>query len=239
MGLLDGMLAKMIIISYNTNADGMPVGLPVPYPVMYNPEKFSRSVRTIYRPNRVPGDQSEEQSFESAGPDEVSFEFLFDATGASTNSINGEAAALVDGVDVEIALFLSLTQSRNPQTHQPPKLTIAWGTFIMNCRLVSATVNYTLFSPVGRPLRATINATFRGDELRILQAAFDKIFSADLTHYHIVKEGETLPLIASQVYGDASLYIEIARVNDLNNFRALIPGTQLTLPPIDKQSNSS
>jgi nucleoid-associated protein YgaU len=237
MGLLDGALAKMMIISYNTDSNGLPVGIPIPYPVMYNPEKFTRNVRTFYRPNRVPGDQSEEQSFESAGPDEVSFEFLFDATGASVNSINGEVAAALGGVDVEIALFLSLTQSRNPQTHQPPKLTIAWGTFIMNCRLVSATINYTMFSSVGRPLRATINATFRGDELRLLQAAFDKIFSADLTHVHVVKAGETLPLIASRIYGDANLYLEIAKVNSLTNFRNLRPGMQLLLPPINKQEN--
>ena len=49
MGLLDGKLAKMIILSYNSDANGLPMGIPVPYPVMYNPEKFTRNIRTNYQ----------------------------------------------------------------------------------------------------------------------------------------------------------------------------------------------
>ena len=91
-----------------------------------------------------------------------------------------------------------------------------------------------MFSNLGRPLRATVKASFRGDELRILQSAFDKLFSSDLTHWHVVKAGETLPLIASRIYGDPKLYLEIARVNNLTNFRELEPGTQIMLPPLEK-----
>ena len=238
MGLLDGKLSKMLILSFNTDREGNKKGIPVPYPVMYNPEKFTRNIKTIYTPRTVPGDRSEEQSFERIGSDEVSFEFLFDATGASVNSVNGEVAKAVGGVDAEIELFLSLTQSQDPQTHQPRRLTLVWGTYILDCRLTSATINYTLFSPLGRPLRATVNATFRGDELRILQSLFDKIFSADLTHVHVVKAGQTLPWIASEIYDDPSLYLEIARVNGLKNFRDLTPGQQLILPPLEKTSNA-
>jgi nucleoid-associated protein YgaU len=237
MGLLDGKLAKMIILSYNSDANGLPMGLPVPYPVMYNPEKFTRNIRTNYQPRQVPGDKNEEQSFESLGADQVSFEFLFDATGASVNSINGDVAKAVGGVDVEIELFLSLTQSVDPETHQPRKLTLVWGTYILNCRLTGATITYTLFSPLGRPLRATVNATFRGDELRILQSAFDKIFSSDLTKVRIVKSGETLAKIAYDVYGDPKYYIELAKVNGITNFRSLEPGLEIILPPLEKQQS--
>jgi nucleoid-associated protein YgaU len=74
-----------------------------------------------------------------------------------------------------------------------------------------------------------------GDEPRILQAALDKLFSADLTHARIVKEGETLPLISEKVYGDSKYYMEIARFNGLKNFRNIAAGTELILPPINKE----
>ena len=213
-------------------------GLPIPFPVMYNPEKYSKTVRTVYQPSNVPGDAAQEQSFQQIEGDEVRFQFLFDATGGSINSIQGEVAKALDGVDAQIELFLTLTQKRDPQEHQPPKLTLIWGTFIFNCRMTSATIDYTMFNPMGRPLRATINATFRGNEPRLLQAAFDKLFSSDLTHVRIVKAGETLPLIAKDVYGDASLYMEIARINGLRNFRKLEAGTELILPPVEKLASN-
>lgn len=239
MGLLDGKLIKMLILSYSTDENGMMKGLPVPFPVMYNPEKFSKRIKTMYQASRVPGDAGEEQSFQGIEGDEISFEFLFDATGGSINSIQGEAAKALDGVDAQIELFLALTHSRDPQEHQPPKLTLIWGTFIFECVLVSATIDYTLFNPMGRPLRATINATFKGNFPRILQAAFDKLFSADLTHTRIVKAGETLPIISENVYGNPSYYVEIARINGLKNFRNLEPGTELILPPLAKQETDA
>lgn len=237
MGLLDGQLLKMLILSYNTDRDGNKIGIPVPYPVMYNPESFTKKVKTVLRSRRVTGDAGEEQEYGGNAADSVSFEFLFDATGGSVNSINGEAAKLLGGVDAEIELFLFLTSARDPSAHQSRKLTLVWGTFIFDCILETASVNYTLFSSIGRPIRAKVSATFKGNKLRLLQAAFDKLFSADLTHVHVVKAGETLPLIAKKIYDDPSLYLEIAKINNLKNFRSLKPGMELILPPVNKREN--
>jgi len=56
--------------------------------------------------------------------------------------------------------------------------------------------------------------------------------SPDLTHLIEIKQGDTLPLICNRVYGDPSYYMEVARYNNLVNFRKLVPGTKLYLPPI-------
>ena len=233
---MDGMLAKMIILSFATDSEGNPKGPPRPFPVMYNPERYSSSIRTIYQSQTQPGDSAEELSFDRIEGKEISFEFLFDATGGSVNSIQGELAKQVGGVDLQIELFLQLTHERDPQEHQPPKLTLVWGTFIFDCRLVSANIEYMMFNPSGRPLRAKIDATFKCDRPRVLQAALDKLFSADLTHVRIVKAGETLPLISKKVYGDSRYYLQIAELNGITNFRNIKPGTELILPPIEKQS---
>lgn len=234
MGLLDGILLKMMIFSYHADENGMPKGIPIPYPVMYNPEKLSKSLTVNYQRTCVPGDNGQELEYHSVESGDVTFEFLFDATGTSINSINGEVANAIGGVDLEIEIFLAL-MTPDPEEHQPRTLTLVWGTFIFNCKLKTANVNYTLFSSIGRPLRATVTATFTGHEFRILQAALSKLFSSDLTKVHIVKAGETLPLIANEVYGSPSYYMEVAEANNLLNFRNLKPGQELILPPIEKQ----
>jgi contractile injection system tube protein len=237
MAMLDGKLLKMLILAYSTDSNGIISGIPIPYPVMYNPESFTKSSSVEYKRIAVPGSSGTEYRFDKVVSDQVSFDFLFDATGASVNSINGEIAKTVGGVDLEIETFLELTRNRNAQTHENYTLTLVWGTFILTCKLESASVNYTLFAPNGRPLRAKVNARFKGHQLRILQLAFDKLFSADLTHVRIVKTGETLPWIAKEVYGDPKYYLELARINGLKNFRNLKPGMELILPPLNKIEN--
>jgi nucleoid-associated protein YgaU len=98
----------------------------------------------------------------------------------------------------------------------------------------NATVTYKLFHSSGAPLRANINATFKQSVSRTEQAAEARLTSPDLTHFKIVNEGETLPLISQKIYGDSKYYLEIARVNNINNFRKLKVGQQLVLPPIEK-----
>jgi len=58
--------------------------------------------------------------------------------------------------------------------------------------------------------------------------------SPDLTHIRIVKEGDTLPLLCHQVYGDPKYYIAVAAVNGLNDFRNLKKGERIMFPPLEK-----
>lgn len=232
---LNGKLAKMVILSYAKDEKGNMKEPPVPFPVMYNPEKFSKELKVNYQCTQVPGDAVKEKKFHSTDEGTVSFQFLFDATGASINSMQGKAAKAMGTVDVQVELFHKLTARRDPKEHQNNYLTLVWGTFIYYCRLLSSKVEYTLFGPQGQPLRATIDATFVGVESRAKQAALDKLFSADLTHVYLVKAGETLHAISEKVYGDPRYYLQIARVNKLRNFRRLVPGMELILPPLDKR----
>ena len=58
--------------------------------------------------------------------------------------------------------------------------------------------------------------------------------SADLTHVRLVKQGDSLPALCEQVYGNPRLVAEVARANGLDNFRALRAGMQLRFPPLEK-----
>ena len=70
-----------------------------------------------------------------------------------------------------------------------------------------------------------------GEKLRVAQ---EDNHSPDLTHYRIVKKGDTLPMMCFLVYGDARYYLQVARANKLINFRKLNIGDELFFPPFAK-----
>jgi LysM repeat protein len=211
------------------------------FTVMYNPNTFSQNYRSVWIDETPQGGTAETQSYRRLKSDSVSFDFLFDGTGVSgvggTSVDLNPAVGEVGYVQEQIDHFFSITQELNGSTHEPNFLQLSWGTFIFNGVMESATVTYKLFHSSGAPLRANINATFKQSVSRTEQAAKARLTSPDLTHYKIVKEGESLPLISKKTYGDSKYYLEIARVNNINNFRKLKAGQQLVLPPIDKKGN--
>lgn len=220
--------------------------------VMYNPTTFSTQVKNNWLAEEGADPNGREQQFRGNTSDTVSFEFLFDATGASPPGTDtpgdfnddylraGEKISAIDEinkdghVDGAIKKFLAIASRMESQTHMPNYLQINWGSYQFRGVLGSATVNYKLFNSAGLPIRATVNASFQESLSRIEQAAQNNVRSPDLTHKHTIKAGETLPIIADRVYGDPALYREIAKVNSLKNFRNIKPGHQLVLPPINK-----
>lgn len=50
--------------------------------------------------------------------------------------------------------------------------------------------------------------------------------------YIVVKEGDTLPNLCEQEYGNADLYTRVAQYNHLNHYRDLKPGIEICFPPL-------
>ena len=72
------------------------------------------------------------------------------------------------------------------------------------------------------------------EEQRVLE---ENNHSPDLTHFRIVKKGDTLHLMCFKIYGDSKYYIQVAQVNKLGNFRNLAVGSEIFFPPFDKTKN--
>jgi LysM repeat protein len=237
--LFDGLgeVAKLKIIAYSDSEYKTELG---DFTVMYNPNTFSRNYKTVWLPDKSLGSAGENKKFRRLESDSVSFEFLFDGTGVSHVNVPeiNKSTNKSGYVQKQIDAFLKITRTISSDTHEPNFLELSWGDFIFHGVMESATVNYKLFHSSGAPLRATISANFKESISQPEQAAKKKINSPDLTHLRVVKAGENLPLIAQKVYGDPAFYMEIARVNNLKNFRKLKEGTQLVLPPIDKKVNA-
>ncbi|HPE77798.1 MAG TPA: LysM peptidoglycan-binding domain-containing protein [Draconibacterium sp.] len=238
LNLFDGLaeVAKLTIEAFEDANFGASTGDI--FTVMYNPNTFSQNYRSVWIGETPQGGTADNQSYRRLQSDSVSFDFLFDGTGVS--GVGGTSVDLnpkvgeVGYVQEQINAFMAITQGLNGSTHEPNFLQLSWGTFIFNGVMESATITYKLFHSSGAPLRATINAVFKQSVSRTEQAAQARLKSPDLTHFRIVKAGETLPLISKKVYGDSKYYLEIARVNNINNFRKLKAGQQLVLPPVEK-----
>ena len=93
-------------------------------------------------------------------------------------------------------------------------------------------VEYTVFSPTGKPLRATVKLEIERSLDEEEEQKRKNNSSPDLTHIVIVKAGDTLPLLCQRIYQDTRYYLEVARHNELIDFRNLIPGSELHFPPL-------
>ncbi len=228
-----GALKKMQIYAYShidmsddhlASVDGM----SNPYSALINPESYSVDIKYEFQNNQGQGTTGGNQQFKMKLPEEMSFEFLFDNTGI----IDGKPK---ENIATDLENFRKFLMDYDGNIHEPRFFKFVWGTDLFKGRCSALNIAYKLFNPDGSPIRAVCKVTLKQateEELRVLQQN-DR--SPDLTHYRTVKEGETLPWLCYQIYGDSSLYVQVARVNKLSNFRHIPAGRQLFFPPIAKK----
>jgi len=212
---------KMTIVAYSSNKYSGQVGKCT---VKINPATYSHDYQVNYNNETAQGAPGTTLKFKGIPPESVSFEIYFDATGAIENN-TVPVKTLIDQ-------FKKVCFTYNGDIHEPNYLIISWGSLVFKCKLVSMNLNYTLFKQDGTPLRAKASVKFEKaiDANMIAKEANSK--SPDLTHYVLVKQGDTLPLICYRTYGDCAYYMEVASYNNIVNFRNLKPGSKLYLPSI-------
>ncbi len=252
MGLFEqGKLEKMTIRAYlpQTDPEEAPVVSDDPedtYVVQVNPRSYSLNHLLNYADREGQGDSGQDAIFANSEPTTLEFDFLFDASGVvpapselGDVPLVGAIASALGGdeeydVMAEIEKFNRVVYDYEGEIHRPRKLLLVWGTLEFPCALTELGYQFTLFKSDGTPLRAVAKAKFREAESDAQRELRENNSSPDLTHLREVREGDSLPLVAYRVYGDAALYLEVARVNKLVAFRRLAAGTRLSLPPVAK-----
>lgn len=229
----DGKLNKMLITAYEPSSAGGPSVLSSEsYEAWVNPECFKIDYAVQYANRRIQGKSGTEPRYAQTVPPKYHFELWFDSTIATAEA----ASPLSNAMDVlkELKTFNSLVYDFDGDRHSPKRVHICYGTIEMDAVLVEMNIEMKLFDKSGNPIRAIAKVKFQEAISNQQRESRDKTNSPDLTHLRIVEVGDTLPLMADRIYGDASLYLEVARVNNLTNFRTLKPGSQLFFPPINK-----
>ena len=230
----EGQLQKLVIRAFSDPELDNEI-TDAKYTTVVNPEKYSFTYKSEYKEEQAQGSSKTTLKFTRSVPEDFDLEFLFDRTGIFEDS---ESAGSDDGNGIEddIKKFKRTVFDYSGTEHKPNYLKISWGTLMFNCIMTDMTIEYKLFKSNGKPLRAVAKVkfkTFIEEEKRIAE---EKNSSPDLTHFRTVIAGDTLPLMTHRIYGDSKYYLEVARVNNLTNFRILTPGTELSFPPINKLS---
>ena len=192
--------------------------------VKINPSSYTHNHQVNYNNVTAQGAPGTTLKFKGIPPETISFDIYFDATGAIENN--------KVAIKTQLDQFKKVCFNYNGDIHEPNYLIVNWGSLVFKCKLTSLDINYTLFKQDGTPLRAKASVKFEEaiDANLIAKEANNK--SPDLTHMVTVKQGDTLPVICNEIYGDCSYYLDVAKYNNIINFRNLIPGTKLYLPPI-------
>ncbi|HEX8527941.1 CIS tube protein [Allosphingosinicella sp.] len=193
--------------------------------VAINPASYSLTTGICFTDEAAAGSTGEAKSFNRGLGSTLSFDLVFDGTGAV-----GDAGG--KSVDAQIEDFRTVTLEINGSIHRPNYVRLAWGTFGFNGQLQSLALDYTLFNPDGSALRAKAKAAFVGVEQNRKARLKQGLTSPDLTHVVTVGPGDTLPLMCDRIYGDSGYYLKVAEANGLTGFRSLPIGTVLVFPPL-------
>lgn len=212
---------KLVIVSYAKPDFSSKVGQ---FTVQVNPEKYTQTYRIDYDETGAPGSMNTALKFTRQPPAEMKFELLFDATGAIDDSPADLAA--------QISAFQTVVYDYDGSIHEPRYLKLYWGKMSFGARLTSLSINYTLFAPNGAPLRARADVAFANYVDPATIKKLEDKQSPDITHRVVVRAGDTLPLLSYRIYGDTCHTLDLARVNNLVDFRRLRPGSVLTFPPL-------
>jgi len=207
-----------------------------PFDVLFNPTEYSISKSNEWKFEKVTGTAFTPPAFGGGNPRELTLNLLLDA------SLLGKTQH-VRGITDQLFRMMEVPggSSGGSSSAAPPFITFTWGsetTFKSVC--TSLTVAYKLFRPNGDPIRADVKMTLKQAEAASTASSTganrgtNPTTRANAGHgVHTVKDGDTLPSIAYEAYGDATVWRAIADANGVENPLHLRRGRALSLPRLD------
>jgi len=199
------------------------------FTVLLNPTEFTHAFSIAYNKKQAMGQVAGHPKFGGVNCDKVTFSILLDGTGVV---LPGPGKKPID-VATSLRDLAAVVYTYVGKRHQPSPVQLLWGTMIFYGRLESMSTQHTLFKPDGMPLRAKVSMGFIGFMSKEEGSLVANQSSPDRSHRVLVKEGDTLPMLCNDIYGDPWYYKDVARFNKLTDFRRLTPGVKLHFPPLE------
>jgi len=211
------------------------------FEVQFNPTEFSLDKGVQIAEINIPGLDSPLLQFVRGQNEQLALELFFDTTEQGM----GEDAVSVTTLTDRVYELIKI----EPQGHAPPICSFVWNSSFPggdisaragnqrrnSFQFVIETIKqkFTLFSPQGVPLRATLTLTLREYKTLDEQLTQLNLSSPDRTHSHVLQECESLSGLAGRYYRRPGEWRAIAEENQIHDPRRLEPGTFLTIPPIE------
>lgn len=224
-----GMLRKLQIIGFEDEDFLLYTGYS--FTVMVNPGSYTDNKGISYNENEAMegGDTPTYKAYDNG---ELHLEFTLDATGALIDWKDVVALANKKTISKRVEELEKTVYTYVGDKHEPPYLSVLWGTLSYKGRLKKLDIEYTLFNAEAQPMRAKVKMDIMKYVAQNTQNKEKNKSSPDLSHLVTVKAGDTLPMLCMKIYKSAAYCTEVARINNLTGFRNIIPGAQLFFPPL-------
>jgi hypothetical protein len=202
------------------------LGLPATLTAQYNPSEVTISKAAQLAEIAIPGIDSPIIQFIRGQTQKLSFKLTFSTAEMGMGDKAQDVRQLTDP-------FYRLVKIQ-PKTHAAPRVRVSWGKGLtMQAIAESVDQEFTLFSPSGLPLRATLTISFREYKTLDEQLRELNLQSADQTKRRAVRRGDTLARIAWEELGDPTLWRFIADKNPDVDPIDPVPGAVLDVPALD------
>jgi Contractile injection system tube protein/LysM domain len=202
----------------------------------FNPTEYSVSKTNEWTYNKVTGTTLPDAVFGGGAPRQMDVSLLLDQT-LSTPKMTVQAATdtLLKMMEVPGG------KSGGATTAVPPMVQFVWGAVVsFKAVCTSLTIAYKLFAPTGEPIRAEVKMTLKQAAHATTKSGTGGKKGQNPTTranagfgVHTVRDGDTLPSISYQAYGDATRWRTIAEANGVDNPLHLRRGTPLSLPRLE------
>jgi hypothetical protein len=210
------------------------------YDVQFNPTELTFDKQAQLAEIAIPGLDAPLQQFIRGNAEKLTLELFCDTT---DQGIGLKAMSVTSETDKFYQLVKIV-----PTLHAPPVVTFSWNNEFPGNRVgeswgshrrtsftgvaESVRQRFTMFSPEGVPLRATVTLVLR--EWRPIEQQLDELnlHSPDRTQRHRLAAGETLSALAARYYERTSEWRRIADENEIEDPRRLVAGLLLTIPSI-------
>ena len=213
----------MTILSFKSFENPMDLLKPSIFLAMFNPASYKVEYNFTKDKKIAPG-SSQTEPISAINTKKMTFDFLIDGTGANGDNRvvlleikKFEKMVMPDKTNVagfdSVKTNTDLLKEKTV-TLDLPKLLLVWGTFMFSCEIESFSVNYTLFSQLGIPLRATISATFSEKDM---PGALNAVNNS--TELETVTNVASFLSTAYTITNNVAQSVELARSENLNSLR--------------------
>ena len=192
---------------------------------LFNPNKYTLDKKNKWKATSIQGKEVPRLQFGGGESQSLTLELFFD-TSLTGEDVRNKTRKLLDYMKPTV-------KDRKTRKGRPPLVTCVWG----RTRLFKAVITeikqlFTLFRDDGTPVRANVTAIFRQAQEEDVFRPQNPTTSGNYGHRRwLVKEGDTIDLIAFYEYDDSALWRYVADINGLENPGKLKPGQVLVIAP--------
>jgi hypothetical protein len=194
---------------------------------LFNPSEYTITKTNDWSFDPKRGENVPKLDFRGGDSKELTLKLFFD-TSLDGYDVRRETNKLCKLMEVSKKLT-----DKNSGKGRPPLVICQWG----KVRLFKAVIKeisqqFILFRDDGTPIRANVTAVFRQAQEEDVFRPQNPTTSGNYGHKRwVVKEGDTIDLIAFYEYDDSAMWRYIADINGLVNPGNLKPGQILVIAP--------